>query len=62
MKPEFTAKDAATWRKWLAENHATNSEIWLVFFKKHSGGFKVVKRGRRVGATPSKSQLTQDRK
>lgn len=25
------------WRKWLAANHATQAEIWLVFFKRHTG-------------------------
>ena len=24
------------WRSWLKENHATEKEIWLVFFKKHA--------------------------
>ncbi|MHA1543546.1 MAG: YdeI/OmpD-associated family protein [Alphaproteobacteria bacterium] len=37
MKPEFTAKDAAEWRGWLKENHQSSSEIWLVFYKKHTG-------------------------
>jgi len=25
------------WRKWLEKNHASNSGIWLVFFKDHTG-------------------------
>src|SRR3954471_13813154 len=25
------------WRRWLAKNHAKESEIWLVFHKKHTG-------------------------
>jgi uncharacterized protein YdeI (YjbR/CyaY-like superfamily) len=25
------------WRTWLAENHAAAKEIWLVFYKKHTG-------------------------
>jgi uncharacterized protein YdeI (YjbR/CyaY-like superfamily) len=25
------------WRRWLAENHATAQEIWLIFYKKHTG-------------------------
>lgn len=37
MNAKFTAKDAAQWRGWLKENHATATEIWLVFFKKHTG-------------------------
>ena len=27
----------AQWRKWLAGHHATASEIWLVFHKRHTG-------------------------
>ncbi len=26
-----------TWRKWLKENHATEPEIWLVYYRKDSG-------------------------
>jgi len=32
--------DAATleeWRTWLAEHHASESEVWLVFFKRDTG-------------------------
>ncbi len=25
------------WRTWLREHHATESELWLVFYKKHTG-------------------------
>jgi uncharacterized protein YdeI (YjbR/CyaY-like superfamily) len=25
------------WRAWLAENHAAVEEIWLIFYKKHTG-------------------------
>lgn len=25
------------WRTWLAENHAAAKEIWLVFYKRHTG-------------------------
>ncbi len=32
----FYAKDRAEWRKWLAENHATSSGIWLIYYKKES--------------------------
>jgi len=31
--PEFYAKDRATWRQWLVDNHANESAIWLVFDK-----------------------------
>ena len=33
----FFAADRAAWRAWLAANHASCSEIWLVFLKKHVG-------------------------
>jgi len=29
--------DRESWRAWLAEHHATAKEMWLVFFKKHTG-------------------------
>lgn len=29
----FTARDGADWRAWLESNHATEQEIWLVYFK-----------------------------
>lgn len=25
------------WREWLAEHHASASEVWLVFYKRHTG-------------------------
>jgi uncharacterized protein YdeI (YjbR/CyaY-like superfamily) len=25
------------WRAWLAKNHAREKEIWLIYYKKHSG-------------------------
>jgi uncharacterized protein YdeI (YjbR/CyaY-like superfamily) len=25
------------WREWLAEHHASVSEIWLIFYKRHTG-------------------------
>jgi len=30
-------RSADAWRKWLARHHATASEIWLVFHKRHTG-------------------------
>lgn len=33
----FTASDRAAWREWLAEHGATESEIWLVYFKAGTG-------------------------
>ena len=33
----FDAGTIARWRRWLAKNHASASEIWLVYHKKHTG-------------------------
>jgi uncharacterized protein YdeI (YjbR/CyaY-like superfamily) len=33
----FDARTRERWRTWLAKNHATESEIWLIFHKKHTG-------------------------
>ena len=36
----FKTLDAATleeWRAWLAEHHASESEVWLVFYKRDTG-------------------------
>ena len=30
-------RDREQWRTWLAEHHATAKEIWLIFYKKHTG-------------------------
>lgn len=30
-------KNRAEWRTWLEENHANTKEIWIVYFKKHTG-------------------------
>ena len=27
----------AKWRKWLEKNHNTEKEIWLIYYKKHTG-------------------------
>jgi uncharacterized protein YdeI (YjbR/CyaY-like superfamily) len=39
VKPIATldVPSAAKWRSWLAKNHATATEIWLVFHKRHTG-------------------------
>jgi|WetSurMetagenome_2_1015567.scaffolds.fasta_scaffold211274_2 uncharacterized protein YdeI (YjbR/CyaY-like superfamily) len=29
--------DRSAWRKWLAENGETEKEIWLIYYKKHTG-------------------------
>jgi len=33
----FEARTLAEWRKWLADNHDSESEVWLVFYKLASG-------------------------
>jgi uncharacterized protein YdeI (YjbR/CyaY-like superfamily) len=33
----FDAQTLARWRKWLADHHETESEVWLVFHKQHTG-------------------------
>jgi uncharacterized protein YdeI (YjbR/CyaY-like superfamily) len=35
--PQITAETAAQWRAWLVANHASASEVWLVYWKKASG-------------------------
>ena len=37
MPPTFKATDRNTWRTWLATNHASEREVWVVFHKKHTG-------------------------
>ncbi len=31
--PEFYATDRASWRDWLAKNHATETGVWLIYDK-----------------------------
>ena len=33
----FSARDRLTWRKWLEKHHDSLREVWLVFYKKHTG-------------------------
>ncbi|MFZ0962526.1 MAG: YdeI/OmpD-associated family protein [Terriglobia bacterium] len=33
----FDARTPERWRRWLAEHHASESEVWLVFHKHHTG-------------------------
>lgn len=33
----FYASHRDDWRKWLEKNHLQEKEIWLVFYKKHTG-------------------------
>jgi uncharacterized protein YdeI (YjbR/CyaY-like superfamily) len=34
---ELFARDQDEWRAWLAENHTTAAEVWLVYWKKSTG-------------------------
>jgi uncharacterized protein YdeI (YjbR/CyaY-like superfamily) len=33
----FYATNRQEWRAWLEKHHATESEIWLIYYKKHTG-------------------------
>lgn len=36
-EPLLYEKQRSRWRTWLRQNHAKASQVWLVFFKKHTG-------------------------
>jgi uncharacterized protein YdeI (YjbR/CyaY-like superfamily) len=33
----FDARTLVRWRNWLADHHTTESEVWLIFHKQHTG-------------------------
>jgi uncharacterized protein YdeI (YjbR/CyaY-like superfamily) len=33
----FDARTLERWRRWLATHHASESEVWLIFHKQHTG-------------------------
>jgi len=33
----FYAEDRTAWRAWLAENHTTETRVWLIIYRKQSG-------------------------
>lgn len=35
--PTFYAKSVEEWRQWLTDNHETEKNVWLIFYKKKSG-------------------------
>ena len=37
MKSEKYASGRKEWRSWLIENHAKAEEVWLIYYKKHTG-------------------------
>lgn len=34
---KFTPKSRQAWRSWLQQNHDSKPEVWLVFYKRHTG-------------------------
>jgi uncharacterized protein YdeI (YjbR/CyaY-like superfamily) len=41
MNPKVYVADREAWRNWLTENHASAKEVWLVYYKKHTGKASV---------------------
>lgn len=37
MTDSVTPKSRGAWRDWLAKHHADKAEVWLVFYKRHTG-------------------------
>ena len=37
MRPELYVTNRHDWRVWLEKNHVKVKEIWLIYYKKHSG-------------------------
>ncbi len=37
LPPSIPAESRAHWRQWLADNHATEANVWLRIYKKNSG-------------------------
>ncbi|MDD2715636.1 MAG: YdeI/OmpD-associated family protein [Candidatus Wallbacteria bacterium] len=37
----FYAKDRQDWRNWLSENHDSCKEVWLIYYKAHTGKPRV---------------------
>lgn len=33
----ISVSDRKAWRAWLTENHASEKEVWLAYYKKHTG-------------------------
>jgi uncharacterized protein YdeI (YjbR/CyaY-like superfamily) len=33
----FEARSPKVWRKWLEKHHASEAEVWLLFYKEHTG-------------------------
>ncbi len=37
MSERFTPRSREAWRIWLEQHHEQESEVWLVFYKRHTG-------------------------
>jgi uncharacterized protein YdeI (YjbR/CyaY-like superfamily) len=37
LRPRFTPSSRRSWRAWLESNHDRKAEVWLVFYKRHTG-------------------------
>ncbi len=37
----FYAKNRRAWRAWLNKHHAVKAEVWLIYYKKHTGQPRV---------------------
>ena len=33
----FYAPNVTEWRQWLEKNHSNETDVWLVYYKKHTG-------------------------
>jgi uncharacterized protein YdeI (YjbR/CyaY-like superfamily) len=36
LSPQFYPPDLNAWRAWLTEHHATDRQVWLVYYKPHA--------------------------
>lgn len=41
MKNLLYVSNREDWREWLEKNHTTEKEIWLVYYKKHTGKDRI---------------------
>ena len=37
MEKRFTPRSRRAWRRWLETNHDSRKDVWLVFYKRHTG-------------------------
>jgi len=50
MNPRVSCPDRQAWRTWLQDNHDRCTEVWLVFYKKHTGKSGIAYRDAVEGA------------